>query len=1266
MKPHKDILVNQERSNGYAIRLSKNLPKNAVNLAYLSSKNISPSENIEIEEHFVRIPENKLPSGYSESMKVSAKNNYVLETETGRDLFPLANLEMTDEFTISSSRKVSPLPLFYEMKINGIVHLGNELVVPYQNGLSEYVREDAKLFEEWPRSETNELVALGDIVKIECVPQGLSPQDAYKVKMVRLESEDNPFLYQPVVYTNFQNMNGKTYTVYYWSYDVQTKKKTLKKEILNNRSFFEEVTEDEFQAYLHGIEDNPSAHHERIFCREIMGESFRVKASANTIIADYGSRPPHEFRHRIEAKLKTNINESNPATCKMGIIYAPGSHPNLENYSTIGKNLYYSDFRPGYLELMNPHSSIEYLKSDFRYWLIPQNLAPHLYASYDLIIITGYGSLDLTPQKEYLQRYLKQGGTVWLDNGGNAEGTLTTIVRGQNTFVSDIRFDTTVSEVGLPTANNHLYFKRLYPTQNQRIGTDVINNKILFSHTEDFSNWEVLTKYSNDSASMMKRSFEEKGTIIVTNNAFFRSIYNGNNSSLQTFFNIALSLSEHKWVMSPWFNEYVHHKDNLFLSEYTSQNGRTVYVDERNDYNLSQIVAKKQLADSCKEALRPYIRNPFLISSGEYHHRIESEKELSLENARFEVGSLLPDGSAATEWTESKVEAIPFWNTRIIAGSDVTFTHANEASIRGSRYVSVSHPTSAQSFWESKNLITFVPDHYAISVFVKCLDVAGTNTSGIKLALYDAGDNLVYASQSVAGTRDWEQLTLTFSVATKKDLRIRLGFVDGNGVGEFSFDDVQLFINGAVLGTPVNDGNTPLYAFATTAKPMSLEIGTNGFRNSIITMSSPDLPFTYTVRSFIYKWASWGIDPVTGMEYGRYERIYGNSVSRSATVNSNDGILNLGRLHQLLPSLIGGKDWYDRHQVYYEIVASGPQEFSEKLVKLSLFDLETGYEWYQNDGSIIIGYKDIFYLKENPPFVLHAQTSYETIRASRRQFAIRLLEDHRIEAKLPMTQDPRENWHLRISNGFFQKSKPSYEEWKDLYTENDIGTIERLKSQMWEQKEYRIPEYQNQIFAPSIGFATIENQVTYLTPKSLQLPNKNLDVQRGRNEKERLTIEGTYASYNQMPHGYDSFEGYTNGTVIGRATTSDTTVAISTNRSLDGYKSARVMGVNTVKTVAFDQKPGGSAEGILVRSDCTYVFSAYVYTQQNGGTVVAGLSFSDGTVAQSEPLAIPSGHWTRVEISLDAPDTATTVYPFVTVNNNTDIYLDCLQFEEIF
>jgi hypothetical protein len=918
------------------------------------------------------------------------------------------------------------------------------------------------------------------------------------------------------------------------------------------------------------------------------------------------------------------------------------------------------------LDFINPHSSIEYLKTDYRHWLIPTNLAPHLYASYDLIIITGYGTLDLTPQKEYLLAYLRQGGVVWFDNGGSAESTLSTIVRGQNTFVTDIKFDGTVSETGAKQPIDHLYFKRLFNTRDGSIGTAEINNKIIFSHTEDLSSWQTLIEYPNHAPSMMSRTVEEKGTVIVTNNAFFRSIYNSNLDSTQTFFNITLSLSENKWVMSPWAYEYVHHKDNLFLAEYVSQTGKQVYVDERNEYNPSQIVAKKQLADSCKEALRAYVKSPFLISTGDYYHKIESEKELPLENSGFEVGSLLADGSAQTEWTATQVEAIPFWNTRLLAGTDVTFQHVNEASVRGSRYISIHQTSSAQAFWESKDALTFLPDDYTLSVYVKCLNVAGTNTSGIKLALYDEQDNPVFTSQNVAGTRSWEKLSLSFQIPKVQKLRIRLGFVDGNGVGEFSFDDIQLFINGAVLGTPSNDGNLPLYAFATKAKPMTLELGTEGFRNSIITMSAPDLPFTYTIRSFIYKWNSWGIDADTGIEYGRYERIYGNSISRSSSVNANDGILNLGKLHTLLPSLIGGRDWYDRDQVYYEITASGPQEFSEKLVKLSLFNLATGYEWYQYDGSVIIGHKDLFYMQNEPTFVLHAQTSYETIRASKRQFAIRLLEDHRIEAKLPLTNDPRENWHLRISNGFFKKSKPSYEEWKDLYTENDASTIDRLKSQVWDTKEYRIPEYNDQIFSPSIGYVQTENQATYLTPKSLQLPNTDLFIQRGRMEKERLSVEGTYRSYNQMPYGYDSFESYTENTAIGRTVTSNTNAVISTTYSLDGYKSVKVTGSSAVKTIAFDQKPGGVAEGIPVQSICTYVFSAYVYSPQNAGTVTVGLTFSNGTTTNSTAVSIPAATWTRVEVSLQAPDTAVDVFPLLTINNNNEVYVDCLQFEEIF
>ncbi|WP_309432629.1 hypothetical protein, partial [Bacillus thuringiensis] len=77
---------------------------------------------------------------------------------------------------------------------------------------------------------------------------------------------------------------------------------------------------------------------------------------------------------------------------------------------------------------------------------------------------------------------------------------------------------------------------------------------------------------------------------------------------------------------------------------------------------------------------------------------------------------------------------------------------------------------------------------------------------------------------------------------------------------------------------------------------------------------------------------------------------------------------------------------------------------------------------------LVIGHKYIFCATDKPSFVLHAETGFETIRASKRNFGLKLIDDRRIYSELPQTKDAKENWYLRIHNGQFIKDDLGYKE----------------------------------------------------------------------------------------------------------------------------------------------------------------------------------------------------------------------------------------------
>ena len=69
---------------------------------------------------------------------------------------------------------------------------------------------------------------------------------------------------------------------------------------------------------------------------------------------------------------------------------------------------------------------------------------------------------------------------------------------------------------------------------------------------------------------------------------------------------------------------------------------------------------------------------------------------------------------------------------------------------------------------------------------------------------------------------------------------------------------------------------------------------------------------------FIHQWISFGVDPGTGLEFGRYERMYGPPVAYSKSIRKTEGLKNLGYLHTL-PPVPSGKEWYDKNKIFYKI-----------------------------------------------------------------------------------------------------------------------------------------------------------------------------------------------------------------------------------------------------------------------------------------------------------------------------------------------------------
>ncbi|BCT30492.1 hypothetical protein [Bacillus velezensis] len=1107
LRPHKDLVRNGMRNKGYAIRIGQKVPNNSANLAYVQSKSVTPEENILLEDVSSQINENGLASFIEKDYVVYPNKDFLLETESGQSAFATDSVCVTDEFSIKKNRQGEPLPVFYEMELSGRFDTRNSQVIPYSGGYSVDSEQDAVPFEDVISEKRNDLIYIGSSIRIEANGGPLNDDDVYKVKLVK---EDN-FVYRIIVYTNFKNEKDTTYKIIYPHYDSESKRSDVKEEVLKAYPFFERVTMGAFKNIVSDMEENPDNYkHLKVYAIDEVNNNFAFYATSDVMIANYQTRTPQLFKHRVEANLETKLSQTNTGEINIGF-YFPHDAVGVENLSSIGKALYEQPLLPSYLNLVNPHlTEPDLLKEDIGYWAVDLEMPDYHYEDYDIIVVTGYGKVDLSMFKDKFQHFLENGGVIWIDNAGAATNVLDFKTSKGNSFISDISFSSSSNEFGVKEYEVETpYTGRLYPIKSpEDLGYSSVSPVIVFGQDEESTQWDVLVKHLNGGPSVIKKSMYEKGTLIVSNCGIFRGFYHNQRQNVNFVLNTILYHAENQWVLTPWRNEFVYHRDNLFSQEY-KVNDSVVYFNDRNDYDPSQIVAKKIIAPNIKDFVKSYCKPWFYNAKGSYIHAIDSDKNITVNNSGFESGNVDSQGNPITSWNESKVNAIPSWNTKKLAGEGVLFSHDSDNSLFGVRQASLdvtNGTVGAQAYWESEEIFLSVDD-YKLSTWVSVDQVRGITTDGVKIGVYDLKGNQIASSISISNKKNAVKLETSFHIDKPQNIQIRLGFIDGNGFGKMFFDNVSLQTIGAVRGVPQNEGEKQLYVFSIKPNATTIDIAAEGFANANITRATPEIPFTYSIVPFIYEWISFGIDSSTGLEYGRYERMYGAPMSYAGSVRKSDGLVSLGYLHTLLPPVPSGKEWYDKNKIYY-LIALGSKDVAENnLVNIKLFDRKTGHEWYYSN-ELIIGFKDIFWATDKPSFVLHVETGFETVRASKRNFGLKLIDDQRIYCELPKTKDTKENWYLRIHNGQFIKNELAYKEWSELHASNNKEAIDEYKNRVMRKEKYKINEYSSQIFNPSIGIMTVENEAEYVTPNTVKIPNSNLYTLQGTVNMEELIHEG--------------------------------------------------------------------------------------------------------------------------------------------------------------
>lgn len=1113
---HNDRIQKGGSDKGYSVRVGKTLPLNSANMAYVASPEMNPARNLQVNDLSANIKENGLPSTYEAERTMFPAEDFLLRELAGESKLPSKRITLTDEFSVPSSNQEEPAPLYYRATAKGMFDAKGALVSPYLSGYQEQPPERITDYARVSQGERDNLLYLGTKIVITNLDGSpLSAGQKYKVHLVLEEGAGIPQnAYTVYIYTNFRGNENTTFLLRYERYSEDGTHTSDHTEILNAYPFFEEVNKNQLDGLAEAPKHNEAWRQElndKVFSLvENTDNSYQVYAPSQVLVANNATRPTHQFKYRVQANLKAKLSTANPGRINIGIASLNTSIINVEDLLGTMKKLHEDAFKPPYLEFVNPHPTQKsYLKEDPRYWQVDLAMPAEQWNSYDLVIIAGYGFYDMSGYNDAIRNYLENGGKLWIDNAGEVGKVLTfKSSTGDETFLSTVGFSNVENVTGFKTADSNAVsqelLNRLYVLNGETLpigyenGTVNVNPKITYGSGESASSWTRIVRYSNNEPAVMQRSAFGKGTLIVSNCGIFRSLVYGKDNEAKLAMNIILVAAEKQWVYGPWVNDYVYHRDNLFREEYKEAGGATAYVDERNDYDASQIVAKKIIAKTTRSALLPHLPPSHFSAKGMYTAEVQSNTEITVTNASFEVGTYdSTQKQAMTEWDASGTAVIPGWDTRYVAGQIPTFLHVSSSSQRGAKAIGIHVPVGAGShaYW-AQTTPQLMGGSYRMRAWLRVENATGVTASGATIGVYDISGNKIATASPLLGTRDWVELDVSFSIEQAKSVEMRLGFVDGNGTGKVFMDYASLSSIGSVYMTPQNDGTQGLYAYAVKPRGDTFDLRAQGFSTADITTYDPEIEVSYTIRAFVHAWDNYA---------GAYMRLYGNSVTETRTVRRSDGVVSFGSLSTMLPALNGGADWADANDIYYEVYLGGIEgtDDESRFVNLEIYNAETGEYFFTKDGETVIRYMDLFYGGENANILLQAHTNYYTIRATKRRYGVMVQAENKIQLAYPSTIDNRDCWFLRVQNGSFVKKELNYSDIKELLAYDN--RYYEFQQRLFGTHQYALPEFKRQVFKPAIGIKRVRMETAeYVNDTTVKVQDAPLYVQQGSVRKERM------------------------------------------------------------------------------------------------------------------------------------------------------------------
>ena len=602
LRKHKDKLNNES----YSIGIAKHVPSNGVNLAYISAPEIT-ADNISIVNEVVGIDAKE---EYNERDNLHyAKDDSSFITElSGQDIL------ITDEFSLKKYSDEVPEPLFYKTTlkktISGSNITNNNKYVPYQYGYTLKTEDMIKadntsnnkddvtplIYKETYENGYNNIISI-------TTSDGEKVLSGFKLRLVK-QVDDT---YSLEIYNNFDQ--DKIHRVSYIdSNGVQTT------EVIESSYLFTGVNYDVFESKL----GDPDYWMVKEYAIKQEGKQYQIFSPTQMTSITDENRKPFEFKYRVFANLDGNYSKSNPASIKIGMVFLDNNVSDDAHSALVAFKQSIGAMFPDYIGFMNPHPPLKYAtqneeyKDDQEYWDADLTAPQDYINDYDIIVITGYGTHDLSAFNNKLKTYLEAGGKVLIDNLSNQTLEILNIEFGAVdpivSYVMDSPALTGNKEFGLLSN----YKTRHYDLDNDMVahiayiyndGEEVTIGPSITLIDENANEWEDIIKYSSGSRSIAVKTYSNKGKVMLSNCGIIKAFSHGDYDEAKKFVaNSILILAEDIWEVTPWIYDRVYHKNQLYKNEYTLDK----YVTDISPLGGNQIVAKKILSSNVNSLVSYY------------------------------------------------------------------------------------------------------------------------------------------------------------------------------------------------------------------------------------------------------------------------------------------------------------------------------------------------------------------------------------------------------------------------------------------------------------------------------------------------------------------------------------------------------------------------------------------------------------------------------------------------------------------------------------